>query len=144
MQSELVSHEPASAAQEYPFRRTFSAAEALISVCGLAGTWQLLTQTYAPDMAVLEPIGLHSWTLPGLWLFATVAAPAGAAAWLAWWKSDLTPAAVLVANGLLLLELGVQIPFIGFSPLQVAFGVPALALGALALRARNAGWWHHR
>lgn len=140
MTFELLHRMPARTAQQYPFRRTFIVGEALISVAGLGGAWQLVTQTYVPDVAVLAPIGLESWTLPGLWLFATTAAPAGTAAWLAWRRSDRTPSAVLVASGLLALELLVQIPFLGVHPLQAVFGVPAVALAALASRARKDGW----
>ena len=134
----------ADTGERHPFRRTFVAGEAVVGVCGLAGTWQLMTGTYAPDVAVLRPLGLESWRLPGVWLFATVAAPSGAAAWLAWRRSHLAPAAVLVASGLLAVELLVQVPFLGFNPLQVAFGVPAVALGGLALRAKRTGWPRRR
>jgi hypothetical protein len=38
------------------------------------------------------------------------------------------------------IEVIVQIPFIGPNPLQAVFGSMAVAIGALALRARQAGW----
>ncbi len=128
------------AAPLYPFRGVFVAAESLICAGAVAGTWQLLTDTFTPDVAVLKPLGLRTWRLPGLWLFATAAAPAGAAAWLAWRRSPRAPDAVLSASALLALELGVQIPFLGLNPLQPAVGVPAAALAGLALRARRSGW----
>lgn len=140
MQHELLPNDAAVEASRYPFRRTFTATEAVIGVSALAGTWMLLTDTYTPDVAVLEPLGLDSWALPGVWLFASAAAPALTAAWLAWRKSDLAPAAVLAASGLLAVELLAQIPFLGLDPLQAIMGVPAVAMAGLALRARTAGW----
>lgn len=127
----------------YPFRRTFLVTETFICLSGVSGTWQLLTDTFTPDVALLRPLGLRTWTLPGVWLFATAAAPAGAAAWLAYRRSDRAPAAVLVANGLLAVELLVQMPFLGLSPLQAVYGAPAAGLAALALRARRSGWSRH-
>jgi hypothetical protein len=127
----------------HPFRRTFVIAESVICLSGAMGTWQLLTDTFTPDVTALEPLGLKTWTLPGVWLFATAAAPAGAAAWLAYRRSDRAPAAVLVANGLLAVELLVQMPFLGLSPLQAIYGAPAAGLAALALRARTSGWSRH-
>ncbi|MGV8965879.1 MAG: hypothetical protein ACOH2F_06330 [Cellulomonas sp.] len=103
---------------------------------------QLLTGTFTPPVTDLEPLGLTSWTLPGAWLFATVAVPSSAAAWLAWRRAPLAPAAVLVASGTLAVELVVQIPFIGPSALQAVFGGFAAGLAGLAVDARRAGWWH--
>jgi hypothetical protein len=140
MQHELLPRDAAVEARRYPFRRTFVATEAVIGVSALAGTWMLLTDTYTPDVAVLEPLGLDSWTLPGVWLFASAAAPALTAAWLAWQKSGLAPAAVLTASSLLAVELLAQIPFLGLDPLQAFMGVPAVVMAGLALRARSTGW----
>ena len=123
-----------------PFRRTFVVAEGLIAVNGVIGTVMLVTNTYVPDVSALRPLGLHSWTLPGLWLFASVAAPSAVASWAAARRHDRAPEAVIVASGLLLVELLVQLPFLGFDPLQPIMGVPALVLAALALRARRDGW----
>ena len=89
MQHELLPNDAAVEASRYPFRRTFTATEAVIGVSALAGTWMLLSDIYTPDVAVLEPLGLDSWALPGVWLFASAAAPALTAALLAWRKSDL-------------------------------------------------------
>lgn len=140
MQVQPVRREPVAHAAAYPFRRTFTVAEAVVGASAFAGTWMLLTDTYTPDVAVLEPLGLASWRLPGLWLFASAAAPAGSAAWLAWRRSDRAPAAVLVASGLLAVELLVQMPFLGRDRLQAVMGVPAVAMAVLALRARSGGW----
>lgn len=54
-----------------------------------------------------------------------------------------TPA-VLAASALLAIELLVQIPFLGFSMLQLIFGIVAVGMAAVALRAWKAGWWPHR
>ena len=53
----------------------------------------------------------------------------------------LVPAAVLVASAPLVVELVVQIPFIGPSLLQAVFGTVAVVMAALALRARRLGGW---
>lgn len=127
-------------ALRYPYRTTFVAAEGLIAVSGLIGTALLATNTFVPDVAVLEPLGLHSWTLPGVWLFASVTLPSSIACWAAARHDPRAPEAVAVASALLLLELLVQLPFLGFDPLQPMMGVPALGVGALAHRARRTGW----
>jgi hypothetical protein len=76
-------------------------------------------------------------------LFATVAVPSGWAAWSAWRRSATTPTVVLIASALLLIEVTVQIPFVGPSMLQVVFGTLAVVLAGLALHARRAGWSRH-
>lgn len=124
----------------YPFRRTFVAADGLIAASGLAGTVMLLTNTYVPDVSALRSLGLHSWTLPGLWLFASVAAPSALASLLAARRHERAPEAVMLASTLLVVELVVQLPFLGFDPLQPIMGVPALVLAGLAVRARRDGW----
>ena len=126
----------------HPHRKVFIACESVVAMGGMAGGIQLLTGTYAPPVSDLSGLGLHSWVLPGLWLMATTTVPASIAAWFAWRRSPWAPAAVLVASATLALELLVQIPFIGPSPLQVVFGTLAVALAVLAVRARAAGWWH--
>jgi hypothetical protein len=110
--------------------------EGLVAVGGIGGTVQLLTGTAAPPVEDLEPLGLTSWVLPGLWLFASVAVPSMVAAWLAWRRSPRAPAAVLVASALLAVELLVQIPFVGPSVLQAVFGAIAIMLAVLAIVAR--------
>ena len=132
---------PTTIGRRTPFRRTFVVIESLVALGGLMGTAQLLTGTFTPPESVLEPLGLSSWMLPGLWLFGTVAVPSVAAAILAWRRSPLAPPVVLLASATLALELLVQIPFLGPSVLQVVFGTIAIAMAVLALRARRAGWW---
>jgi hypothetical protein len=82
--------------------------------------------------------------LPGAWLFGTVVVPSVAAAWLAWRRSPYGPATVLLASTTLALELLVQIPFLGPSVLQLIFGVIAILMAVLAIRARREGWWPTR
>jgi hypothetical protein len=84
---------------------------------------------------------MSSWILPAGWLFLTVALPSGLAAWLAWRRSSRAPVAVLVASALLATELLIQIPFLGFSDLQLIFGTVAIGMAAVAFSARKAGWW---
>ena len=134
--------EGAPAEGPHPHRRVFIGCEAVVAIGGLAGGIQLFTGTATPPVSDLRALGLHSWDLPALWLVATTAVPASVAGYLAWRRSPFAPAAVLVASSTLLLELLVQIPFIGPSPLQVVFGTLAVTLAVLALRARSAGWWH--
>jgi hypothetical protein len=52
--------------------------------------------------------------------------------------------AVLLASALLATELLVQIPFLGFSVLQLIFGTVALGMAVVGLLARSAGWWPSR
>ena len=125
----------------FPFRRTMVVVEALVGLGGLAGSMQLLAGVAAPPVSVLSPLGLSSWTLPAGWLFLTVALPSGLAAWLAWRRSRWAPVAVLVASALLATELLFQIPFLGFSVLQLIFGTVAIGMAAVAFLARKAGWW---
>ena len=107
-----------------------------MAVGAVGGTVQLITGTAAPPVEDLEPLGLTSWVLPGLWLFASVAVPSTVAAWLAWRRSPRAPAAVIMASALLAVELLVQIAFVGPSVLQAVFGTVAIVLAGLALVAR--------
>ena len=125
----------------FPFRRTMVVVETLVGLGGLAGSMQLLAGVATPPVAVLSPLGLASWTLPAGWLFLTVALPSGLAAWLAWRRSPWAPVAVLVASALLATELLFQIPFLGFSVLQLIFGTVAIGMAVVAFLARRAGWW---
>jgi hypothetical protein len=95
-------------------------------------------------VSVLAPLRISSWTLPAAWLFFSVAVPSGLAAWLGWRHSAWAPPAVLAASGLLAIELGVQIPILGFSILQLIFGIVAIGMAVVALLARRAGWWPRR
>jgi len=128
----------------YPGRWAFVVAEGAIALAGVAGAVQLAAGRFTPPVSDLDALGLDGWTLPGVWLFATVAIPSGAAAWLAWRRSPAAPTAVLIASGLLAVELVVQIPFIGPSVLQGVMGASAAALAAGALVARNRGWAYPR
>jgi hypothetical protein len=123
-----------------PFRRVFVALEAFILVGALSGAVQLWTGTFAPPVEDLEPLGLDSWRLPAVWLAASVAVPSAVAVVAALRRWRRTPDVVLVASALLLIEVTVQIPFVGPSVLQAVMGGLALTLGALALVARRHGW----
>ena len=123
-----------------PFRRTIVVVESLVGLAGLAGSIQLLAGVATPPASVLSPLGLASWTLPAGWLFLTVALPSGLAAWLAWRRSPWAPVAVLLASALLATELLFQIPFLGFSVLQLIFGTAAIGMAVVAFLARRAGW----
>jgi hypothetical protein len=125
----------------FPFRRIMVAVETLVGLGGLAGSIQLLAGVATPPVSVLSPLGLSSWVLPAGWLFLSVAVPSGLAAWLAWQRSVWAPPAVLLASGLLATELLVQIPFLGFSMLQLTFGAVAIDMAVVGLLARSAGWW---
>ena len=124
----------------YPFRRAIVVTETLVGLGGLAGTIQLLAGVASPPVSVLSPFGFSSWTLPAGWLFLSVAVPSGLAAWLASRRSAWAPVAVLLASALLVIELLVQIPFLGFSILQLIFGAVAIAMAVVAILARRAGW----
>ena len=122
-----------------PYRAVFIATESFVALGALVGSVQLVTGTLTPPVADLDPLGLSSWVLPGVWLFAMVAVPAAVAAWLALERSPRTPTAVLCASALLLVELLVQIPFVGPSALQAVLGVVAVGLAAAAVRSRQLG-----
>lgn len=122
-------------------RVAFVLIESVVAVAGLIGAGHLITGTATPPVSVLEPMGLSSWALPGLWLSGTVVVPSGTAAFLAWRRSSLAPLAVLLANATLAIELLVQTPLLGPSTLQAIFGAIAIAMATLAIRARSAGWW---
>jgi hypothetical protein len=117
--------------------RLLAAGEALLSLAALAGAVQLAAGVATPPVSALEPLGLDSWMLPGLWLFASVAVPSGVAAVLAFRGSRHAPTAALVASACLAVELAVQIPFVGPSMLQAVLGTAAALLAALALRMRR-------
>ena len=126
------------------FRPTIVVVETLVGLGGLAGSIQLLAGAATPPVSVLTPLGLSSWALPAGWLFITVAVPSGLAAWLAWRRSVWAPVAVLLASALLVTELLVQIPFLGFSILQLIFGTVAVGMAVVGLLARRGGWWPRR
>jgi hypothetical protein len=135
---------PGAISSHFPFRRTIIAVETLVGLGGLAGSIQLLAGAATPPLSVLSPLGLSSWALPAGWLFLSVAVPSGLAAWLAWRRSAWAPPAVLLASALLATELLVQIPFLGFSALQLIFGAVAMGMAVVGLLARRGGWWPRR
>ena len=92
-------------------------------------------------MSDLEPLGLESWKLPAVWLLCSVGIPSTVALVSAVRRHPRTPEVVLAASGLLLVEVAVQIPFVGPSTLQAVFGGVALGLGGLGLAARRRGSW---
>ena len=93
-------------------------ASGFLAVAGLVGTWQLMSGAATPPVSDLAPLGLSSWTWPGLWLFGSVVVPWFVAVIACVGRRRATPLIVLVACGLLVLELVVQVPFIGLSPLS--------------------------
>ncbi len=125
----------------YRYRLVFVVVETVIAFGALAGTVQLIAEKGTPPVSDLDALGLSSWTLPGIWLFVSVAVPSTAAAWLAWRRSAYTPVAVLIASGALIVELAVQIPFIGLSPFQFVFGTAAVTMAVLATRAQVGRTW---
>lgn len=127
--------------RQLEFRRIFIPVEAVVALGGFAGTWQLWTGTYAPPVSDLEPLGLESWKLPAVWLLCSVAVPSTIALVAAVRRHPRTPEAVLAASGLMLVEVTVQIPFVGPSALQAVFGGIAVGMGALAVVAlRHRSW----
>jgi hypothetical protein len=118
-------------------------AAVLIGIGGLVGTVQLVTGTFTPPVDDLEPLGLDSWVLPGLWLFASVVVPWTVAGVLAWRRDPGAPVAVLIACGALVVELAVQVPFVGVSPFQAVLGVAAVVLARLAWLERPQRWRPH-
>lgn len=79
-------------------------------------------------------MGLDSWLLPGLWLAGSVAVPCAIATTAAWRRSPWAGLFTTAAALLLLVELVVQVPFVGFDPLQAVMGEVALVLLVLAPR----------
>jgi hypothetical protein len=108
-----------------------------MAVAALGGGVMLAANLGAPPVEWLEPLGLSSWVLPGVWLTASVAVPSAAAACLAVRRSPLTPPAVLVASALLGVELLVQIPFVGVNGLQGAMALVGATAAGLAWHARR-------
>lgn len=120
-------------------RRLLAAVAGLTSVAAWAGAAQLALGVYTPPVSDLEPLGLHSWLLPGVWLAASVAVPCLVVAVLALRGSARTGRAALVAAALLAVELVVQVPFVGLDPLQAVMAVVALALATLGVWAPVSG-----
>jgi hypothetical protein len=123
-----------------PLRRTLVAVQAVLATCGAAGALQLGLGIATPPISTIEGIGLTSWDLPALWLFTTVAVPAGVGALFAWRGVSVAPLAAVVTGVALLVELLVQMPFLGLNVLQAVFGLVAISLMALGWQAHRAGW----
>ncbi|GAA1479106.1 hypothetical protein GCM10009623_35520 [Nocardioides aestuarii] len=113
--------------------RVLAVLAGLTSVAAWVGAGQLALGVYTPPVADLADLGLTSWLLPGLWLAASVAVPCLVVAALAHRRSPRTGMAALVAAGLLATELAVQVPFVGFDPLQAVMGTTAAVIGVLGL-----------
>ncbi|MFN8157965.1 MAG: hypothetical protein U0R68_11145 [Candidatus Nanopelagicales bacterium] len=126
-----------------PYRWVFVGVEAFVLIGAVSGVVQLWTGSFAPPVSDLEPLGLDSWRLPAVWLLASVAVPSAIALVAAVRRWRRTPEIVLVASALLLVEVLVQVPFVGPSVLQVVMGTIAVVLGALAWHARRTGAWSH-
>jgi hypothetical protein len=126
--------------QMYPHRTALMAAESLVAVAAIAGAIQLWAGVSTPPPEAIEPLGLTTWKLPSVWLFASVAVPSATAVALLYRRSPSAPTAVLVASGLLATELAVQIPFVGPSALQAVLGSVAVGVAGVALHARRTGW----
>ena len=124
----------------YPHRTALVVTESLLAVAGVAGAVQLWEGSAAPPVEDIEPLGLHSWRVPALWLLASVAVPSAVAATLAYRRSPAAPTVTVVASALLATELLVQIPFVGRSPLQAVLGSVSAGAAGLAVTARRAGW----
>lgn len=122
-----------------PHRRTLTAVLALLALAGAAGAGQLVVGVSTPPVEDLEPLGLTTWVLPGIWLLVSVAVPSAVAAVATWQRRGRATDLALLAAGLLAVELVVQIPFVGPSPLQAVLGVVAALVAWLAVDARRAG-----
>ncbi len=112
-------------------RRLLLVLAGLTSVAAWVGAAQLVLDLYTPPVSDLEPLGLDSWLLPGLWLAASVAVPCLVVAVLAYRGSPRVGPAGLVAAGLLGVELAVQVPFVGLDRLQAVMGTVAVVIGVL-------------
>lgn len=121
-----------------PLRAVFVGVEGLVGMAAVAGTGQLLADIATPPDKDL-PFGWQDWTVPGVWLFATVALPSLLAAALALRASRWTADAVIGASTALAVEVLVQIPFVGPSILQLICGAVAIVMAVLAWRVRP-GW----
>lgn len=130
---------PRCASMGWPLRRTLLLGEGAVSAAAAVGVLQLLAGIATPPPESLPP-GLGDWTLPALWLFGTVTVPSAAAAYLAFRRSARAPQVALAATCLLLLEVIVQIPFLGLNVLQPVVALAGLGLAWTALRARRLGW----
>lgn len=113
------------------WRRTLGATALLTSAAAAVGSVQLMAGVFTPPVSDLSSLGLQSWVLPGLWLAASVALPCAATAFLARKCSPWLGAAAVGSGALLLVELAVQIPFIGLDPLQAVMAAVAVFMASL-------------
>ena len=121
-----------SSADTRPRRWTVLAVLAgLTSLAAWVGAGQLVLGVFTPPVDDLDGLGLESWLLPGLWLAASVAVPCLVLAVAAWRAESWTPRCAQLAAALLLVELVVQVPFVGPDPFQAVVAVVAAALALL-------------
>jgi hypothetical protein len=139
----MTTQAPARTGRTHSFRWPFIGLEAFVALGAWSGVWQLWTGTFAPPVSDLEPLGLTDWRLPAVWLLVSVAIPATVALVAAWERLPWTPLAVLVMAVLLVIEVSVQVPFVGPSALQAVMGGVGIVLGVLAWIARRRGDWAH-
>ena len=137
MKDQIVESSPTVVAPSRRHRRSLLTMESAMAVFGLGGGIMLISGHGTPTVEAISSLGLSSWVLPGVWLTASVAIPSALAAHLAWRGSQWTPRAVMVASGLLAVELLVQIPFLGVNGLQAAMALIGGTAAALAWQARR-------
>ena len=137
MTDQIVESSPTVVAPSRRHRRTLLTMESAMAVFGLGGGIMLISGHGTPPVEAISSLGLSSWVLPGVWLTASVAIPSALAAYLVWRGSHWTPSAVMVASGLLAVELLVQIPFLGVNGLQATMGLIGGTAAALAWDARR-------
>ena len=137
MKDQIVESSPTVVAPKRRHRRTLLTMESAMAVFGLGGGIMLISGHGTPPVEAISSLGLSSWVLPGVWLTASVAIPSALAAHLAWRGSQWTPRAVMVASGLLAVELLVQIPVLGVNGLQAAMALIGGTAAALALQVRR-------
>jgi len=121
------------------WRRTLGLTAALTSAAAAVGSVQLMTGTFTPPVSDLSPLGLNSWMLPGMWLAASVAIPCAVTAVMAWKRSRWLGLAAISSGALLLIELAVQIPFVGLDPLQAVMALVAFALMTFGFASHRGG-----
>lgn len=134
----MTAHRPARPARDR-FRVTLTLLMVVLALAGGEGAIQLIAGVATPPLDDLEPLGLTSWVLPGVWLMGSVAVPSAAAAVALLRNSPIAVRLALLAAGLLAVELVVQIPFVGLSALQLVLGAVDALVVLLALKVRTRG-----
>jgi len=112
------------------------AAQLLVALAAFVGSLQLALGIATPPTTDLDRLGLTTWILPAVWLFGVVAVPFAVAGILTLRGSSGGLIASLTASGLLMLELAVQVPFVGLNLMQ-----PVMA--AVAISTATAAWHRH-